>query len=316
MKKRIICFLAIFIFCGASISPQIAYCAPVNYNAQVSEIEKAYFGYDYPDDTVPVRLNRLEQAVYGMKYNQGTQQRIKRLYNDLAAGKNYTSSSESPNIAQNSDYNQHEELPPAEKDVRYPVVDKMEKQVLKTSYPSEDIYKRLSRLEKQVFKKESTASLNERVDALRGKVLYQSDFSDDGTIVLNDEDMDTPTGSAVSLDDSKYNYYSYQNSKDRVSPAKTASYDSAQNFDIDSLENSIFGKRYTADATSKRLARLENKVFQRTFDDSDDSRVQRLLAVTTAQRTSSQYDSNKWMNRLNTGIQIGGVILMILAMIL
>ena len=57
-------------------------------------------------------------------------------------------------------------------------------------------------------------------------------------------------------------------------------------------------------------------MFERTFSDDEEARIQRLLAVTTAQKTSSEYDSNKWSQRLNAGMQIGSILLMVLAMIL
>ena len=218
--------------------------------------------------------------------------------------------------------------PAAEAGIKYPVVDKLEQKVFNKTFENEDIYVRLSRLEKQTFKKESTLSLNERVDALRDKILGGARLAatdinpvteeiilDDGSEYYGDLDEE---------ENSRYNYYSYENSKNRIPEIESkfedgdmsgnASY--GQNYDLDVLEKQLFGKRFAQEPPSKRLTRLENKVFQRTFNDDNDSRTQRLLAVTTAQKTSKEYDSNKWAQRLNTGIQIGSILLMVLAMIL
>ena len=270
-------------------------------SSQIQELEKAYFGYDYPDDTDKARLNRLELAIYGRTYQESMTERINNLYADI----NTQTQQEQEELARYEENSEERPLPKAESDVKYPVVDKMEQKILKKTYENEDIYNRLARLEKQVFKKESTGSLNERVDALRGKVLYESQPEIDLA-------MDDDISSSELLDDSKYNYYSYEGSKNRIAKPSAGSIDT---FDIDSLEESVFSRK-TYGSINERLSKLEQKVFQRTFSDSTEARTQRLLAVTTAQKTAKQYDNNKWMNRLNTGMQIGGVILMILAMIL
>ena len=85
---------------------------------------------------------------------------------------------------------------------------------------------------------------------------------------------------------------------------------------MDMLEKEVFGQKYSNEPVKMRLARLENSVFQKTFSGSEDARIQRLLATTTAKKTARYYDNNKLMQHLNTGIQIGGIILMVLAMIL
>ena len=85
---------------------------------------------------------------------------------------------------------------------------------------------------------------------------------------------------------------------------------------LNRLEKTVFNRKFSGETSAQRLARLENSVFSKTFSDADDSRIQRLLAATTAQKTSGNYDNNTLMQRLNTGLQIGGIILMVLAMIL
>ena len=270
------CFIFTMLFFAFSLPVSAA-----SVSSQLQELEKAYFGYDYPDDTDKNRLNRLELAIYGRTYQEPVSERISNLYADI------NTQTQQEQLSQNDTMPEEKEPLKAESDV------------------NEDIYDRLARLEKQVFKKESTGSLNERVDALRGKVLYDSEPEIN---LAMEEDI----SSSELLDDSKYNYYTYGNSKNKLSKPAQSSVDT---FDIDTLEESVFGQKSYGSIDS-RLSKLEQKVFQKTFNDSVDARTQRLLAVTTARKTAKQYDNNKWMNRLNTGMQIGGVILMILAMLL
>ncbi len=288
---------------------------------KVSFIEKNHYGYTFSGSTES-RLTRLEKALYG-KSNTGSQKsRIEKLYNDLNLNNNmatgYATPVETPqNIG-----------PKAEAGIKYPVVDKLEQKVFKTTYPNEDIYDRLARLEKQTFKKESTLSLNERVDALRGKLLGGTSIT---TTEINPyteeiilENGQKYYGNELDNNNSNYNYYSYENSKNRIQKATPENeYESEswsqsynQSYDLDILEKQLFGKRFAQELPSQRLTRLENKVFERTFSDDEEARIQRLLAVTTAQKTSNEYDSNKWSQRLNAGMQIGSILLMVLAMIL
>lgn len=297
-------------------------------SAKLNEIEKNYYGYTFKG-TNTSRLNRLENALYGASSSKPQKDRADKIYKDLNLGINTGAASP---ITQNNTpehYQQPEDIgPKAEVGIQYPVVDKLEQKVFKKSYENEDIYIRLSRLEKHVFKKESTLSLNERVDALRDKLLGGSQLAavdidpsseeivlENGQKYIDDNQFDKQ--------DSTYNYYSYEGSKNHIPEiqSKTDDYRAndetySQNYDLDILEKQLFGKRYASELSSKRLARLENQLFQRTFSDDDEARIQRLLAVTTAQKTSQEYDSNKWARRLNTGIQIGSILLMVLAMIL
>lgn len=293
-----------FCFAGGALTEQIA------------QIEKNYFGYDYPNESDIKRIERLEKAVYGTTYQGSQVQRTQKLFNDLQA--NIALADESP---QETLGEYQEELPAAEKDVRYPVVDKIESKVFKKTFQNEDIYLRLSRLEKQVFKKESKSSLSERVDNLRSSVLGAVSANDD-VITLDGYDPYEPMGVSGDLpeDEGQYNYYSPQNTKNRVAKPdfgyKKSYGDEMESYDIDMLESSVLNRKFAGEPASRRLARLENSVFQKTFSDSEDARIQRLLAATTAQKTSKHYDNNRLMQNLNTGIQIGGIILMVLAMIL
>ena len=79
----------------------------------------------------------------------------------------------------------------------------------------------------------------------------------------------------------------------------------------------LFGKTYTTDSTSRRLSRLEKKILNKDFaSEPDELRIERLTTVANAQQSSQVYKESKLMQHVSTGIQIGGMILMLLAMIL
>ena len=303
---------------------------------KLNEIERNYYGYTFSGSNSS-RLARVENAIYGTTSKQPENTRVEKIYKDLGlATSNMANAVPSGELlAQSQNIG-----PKADAGIKYPVVDKLEQKTFNTVYANEDIYVRLSRLEKKIFpnSNKSTLSLNERVDALRDRVLGGTNsvavdidpmteeiVLGNGQKYYGDEDEKSYFNKKFANDSSNYNYYSYENSKNPV-PEKQSfeiagdggeyAEHYAQSYDLDILEKSLLGKRYTSETPSKRLARLETKVFQRTFNDDEDARIQRLLAVTTAQKTSQEYDSNKWSRRINTGMQIGSILLMVLAMIL
>ncbi len=310
MKKTVLTLFCILFINGAG------YCAE-SISGQIEKLEKNYFGYDYKGETTAQRLERLEKAVYGTSFKDNSQKRIQRLQRDMPQ---YASAAPVSEVSE-ADY---EQIPQeaADSDVKYPVVDKIEQKVFNKAYSGEDIYKRLSRLEKQVYKKESNASLNDRVDSLRASVLANARIMDDSSVVLEEYDPGF-SGAAADMnsfsDESRYNYYTPQNTKNRIAGPDyhfRSDNSSADLYDLDMLEKEVFGQKYSNEPAKMRLARLENAVFQKNFSGSEDARIQRLLATTTAKKTAKYYDNNKLMQHLNTGIQIGGIILMVLAMIL
>lgn len=316
------CFISIVTFMCMAALPTAGFCSDY-ITAKLNDIEKNYYGYTTKGSTES-RLLKLEQTLYGTIGKGNQKSRVDKIYKDLNIETNTQSVTGGASAIEQKTLSKNIG-PKADTGIKYPVVDKLEQKVFSKAYTNDDIYIRLSRLEKQVFKKESTLSLNERVDALRNKVLGGED-----TVAVNinpdTEEIILENGKKY-IDDSQYNYYSYENSKNKIreqenslSPDITDFSNFApkyeQSYDLDILEKQMFGKRFTQESFEQRLARLESKVFQRTFNDDFETRTQRLLAVTTAQKTSKEYDSNKWAQRINTGIQIGSILLMVLAMIL
>lgn len=330
LSKYLLIFSVLFVFLTSS---SVVYADSVT--DKLNEIEKNYYGYTFSGSNSS-RLARVENSIYGEISKQPENTRVAKIYKDLGLA----TSNAVNNVSTGDLLAQSQNIgPKADAGIKYPIVDKLEQKTFNTVYANEDIYLRLSRLEKKIFpnSNKSTLSLNERVDALRDRVLggtnsvaVDIDPMTEEIVLENGQkyygdDEKSYFNKNLANEKSNYNYYSYENSKNPV-PEKQSfeiagdggeyAEHYAQSYDLDILEKSLLGKRYTSETPSKRLARLESKVFQRTFNDDEDARIQRLLAVTTAQKTSQEYDSNKWARRLNTGMQIGSILLMVLAMIL
>ena len=65
------------------------------------------------------------------------------------------------------------------------------------------------------------------------------------------------------------------------------------------------------------LAQMEYETFGTEFSNEDTAtRIKRLNSVNKAKKSSSKYDSQKFSQRMSTAMEIGAMILMILAMVL
>ncbi len=278
-------------------------------------IENHIFGHENSKMKDSERLNQIEKFVYGTTKSSSTSTRLKQLNSDLGLETEMQS-----NIASNNDtYNNTQQRvfddpdedyanEPVDSSAQYPIVDNIENSLLKQTYKNENIYKRLDRLEQKAYGRISKASLSERVERLSSLVPppVSKNNSYDDYMANNDE----------------YNYFSPgTNGNPRASSAPvhidSPQPSAAKSATLLRLEQTIFGKMYTEDSTSRRLSRLEKKMLNKDFSaEPDELRIERLATVANAQQSAQVYKENKLMQHLSTGIQIGGMILMILAMIL
>lgn len=256
--------------------------------AQLSVIENSLWGFEYKKDSDAGRLKRIENQVFGaVDAKSATQDRINKVRQTL--GLENTSADEL--VAKDL-----EEL--EGKGVSYPVIDKLEMEFLKKNFLNEGIYARLDRLEKSVFGATQNGDLTDRVDRLVGSSSInarpqQKTYSPDNY---------TAQGLGQQLSRQQYN---------------DSYYEQDLQLQIAGLENQLFKKNFSQDPMGLRLNRLERKIFQRDFSSDDDfTRFQRLQAASTAKNTSKYYDGNKIQKYASTGMQIGTILLMILAFIL
>ncbi len=291
MKKFILLILCIVFF-------------PLISSAEISALsalENSLLGSEYKNDSDVQRVERLEQHLYGSKKSGNLQTRIKNIKNDTGysdpvkevpkqvPGQNNLKSNINPAL-NNELLNMKEDA-----SVDYPIVDKMEEEVFKTTYKNENIYKRLDRLEGKVFNKTSKASLNERVDKLSAVIL--------------------PMKRTAKMPD--YNYDSADMDSYYAQSGLTPITDQNVVFQLAVLEQDLLKGNYTNDNISNRLSRLENALFNRTFPtDNDISRLQRVMVAYDAKKNSYKYENNRKMQNVATFSQIGGILLMILAILL
>lgn len=332
MLKRI----GILIYICALLSLGGRCCALSQFSATLTKIEKSLFGVDYSTQADDARLSRIEKVVYGQTSTSPLQSRVSKLSTDLSADligneikpKRDSFEDEDAGIKQ-------EDIPKADKNVNYPIVDSLEKKVFNKDNKSAEINQRLSNLEQNVFKKTYSDDLNSRVERLKSAVMpekiAQSNDSDDdsdndsvanGGNVYSPSDVETVIPKNYDSDDmsdfpklpgSRFiPKYNRNNSVLDEYPG-----DSDLAVPLAALEKTILRKSYPNDITTNRLTRLELKVFSSTFtDDDEQTRLDRIASAYQAKKSSPKYDSNRFQQHMATAMQVGAVLLMILAAVL
>ena len=274
----------------------------------LATIENHIFGYENSKMTDVQRLETIEKFVYGKTQNSNIQTRLSNLNSDLGFSNGEDNNIASNQQNMNNSYKEYDySLEPTDPSAKYPVVDNIEQSLLSKTYPAENIYKRLDRLEKKAYGKVLKGSLSERVERLSTLVEPISPQKSYDEYMADNDDYNyfSPATNGNPRASSSQHYIP----ETMPSPTKTA--------DLLALEQNVLGKTYTSDSTSRRLSRLEKKMLNKDFTtEPDELRIERLTTVANAQQSSQVYKESKLMQHVSTGIQIGGMILMFLAMIL
>ncbi len=292
---------------------------------QLTKIETTLWDLNYPEDADEVRLKRIEEEVFGTSESKtkiSLQERIDKL--NSALGLESLAEAKAPISELYKD---------EAAGINYPAVDMLELQLLGKNHKSENIYKRLERLEDKVFGKAQKGDLAQRTDSLKAKISMMKPSSTLPSYQSGEYYRQTAPSNG-SFGNSPYTYGDEYTEEDVIakarSDAKNRSRQPKYNYDynnnyggsdmalqIAGLENSLFGQTYSYDPMAVRLNRLERRIFQRDFASDDEySRISRLQAASTAKKTAKYYDGNKFQKFASTGMQIGTFVLMILALIL
>ncbi len=313
----------------------------------LSTIENNLYGIEYTNQSDNARLDRIEQTVYGEKKSGSIKSRLSNLDKDIASeqmGKEVTprkyaftngeddgDNFYSPKTQQNQQLAQKEEyLEPEEKadpNIEYPVVDSLEQTAFGKSYKHMEIKTRLSNLEKQAFRKTyANDDLAVRVDRLKDKLAYNAPKnSDEAFFSHNDYYQDESYLADNPQTQYPDNYFSPQNVQQESynnSVQREKSWDrqiSDRDFrsKLNKLEKNVYKQSFSDDTVDKRLSRLESTVFNSNFSkESDSSRLSRLYGAVNAQKVAKKYDSNGFQQKMATALQIGFMVLMVVAMIL
>lgn len=293
-------------------------CAAASqYSAILDNLENSIYGFTYTSSDDASRLSRIEKSVYGQsKDNKTVPDRISSLKKDMAAdliGQEIAPKEDTFADEQDS-YKEEiiaEDRHPAA-NVDYPSINELEKQIFKKEFKDQDLNSRLAKLEKQALGKTfDTDPFSSRVERLQAKIKPKS-FMDNSIAQSSNDYFDDQ---AIPLD-KNYNLDSYH-SPDFDYDEYNSRPRSSQRVNLASVEKSIFKRVFDNDNTSNRLSRLESTMFGTTFNsDSEQERINRISSAYKAAKSASKYDSNKFSQNMGTAMQIGTILLMILACVL
>lgn len=322
--KKITLLIALILFLNINGSCALAVTST---QSVLGKIENSLYGFQYDSDSDAARLDRIETSVYGTpSSSKNSAQRIEKLRTDLSADLiGHEIKPAEDTFAEPEDTVAYEPPQKEASNINYPVVDELEKQVFKKTFTSQDITVRLSNLEKKTFNKTYNDDLSSRVDRLKAQVYPQSAMDNrfaDASDAFYDEDYVVPKGGTFHMNrydaPDRFDYDAFNahnnsmyeddyNSSPR--PAKKAS--------LSTVEKKLMKQNYSDDTMENRLSRIESYMFGTVFSDDDQqTRIDRISSAYNAQKSSGKYDSNKFAQNMTTGIQIGMLILMVLACIL
>ena len=313
MKKLIL------VSCIIIISSSCAFAG--QHTQTLGKIENVLYGFQYDNENDNDRLSRIEKTVYGTSSNGNIENRIKKLKTDISADLMGQEIKPKEDTFADEDYYTIEEEPVADTNIQYPAVDELEMRIFKQVYQSKDIKQRLTDLETKTFGKNFTqddlATRTERLKAeikpesLMNNAIAQSSntFYDDDVVTLDKDYHLDRYDSPYEFDYDAYNMAQNASRHNHFSIGKKS--------DINSIENTVLKRTYPNETLDKRLSRLERTIFGTEFLDEDEqTRLERISAACKAQKSASKYDMNKFGRNMATAMQIGTILLMVLACIL
>ena len=268
-------------------------------NADIlNKIENDLYGFSYTNDKTKNRVERLEKTIYGKANSGDINKRITKLSGDISAdvigleiNPSRDSFMEDDKISEDSS-------------VEYPIVDEIEQKLFNTTYKNRDFHTRIVTIEKKLFGKiYDVDDYSKRMDRIKSKMYPDSiAYNND-----NDEYIENEMLTSKDLSGTKHNRFSmpfgqrnytrpYTNYGDFNYNSSNMLSDRNLNDDLTQLEYDVFGTEFSSDDTQTRIKRLNS--------------------ANKAKRTSQKYDSQKFSQHMSTAMEIGAMILMILAMVL
>ena len=292
MKLKLISYLLLLII--IIFSPNICLGASKTQSAEISKIETELFGFDYVTDNINNRLSRLEKNIYGKSFTGDIDKRLKKISTDVAAEQigleipaTEDTFSEDNIVADNS--------------VSYPVVDEIETKLFNQTFKNKDFHSRIVNIERKLFGKiYDVDDYSTRMDRIKAEVMperlaREKVFGYDNSNSISQNDLS-------GLNSNRYSgLYGQEN--------YTRPYTNYGDY--------LGGASPVADNIEEQLAFMENQTFGTEFSkDTTEKRLKRLNSANKAQKSSQRYDSQKFNQRMSTVMEIGAMLLMILAMVL
>lgn len=298
MKKYcIVTLIIIYLFSTVQIE---CFAAKNTQNAEISKIENEIYGFDYSKDILENRISRLEKTIYGKSSSGNITNRLKKLATDINAEQIGLE------IEPTEDTFKEEELV-ADSTVNYPIVDEIEMKLFNQTYKNRDFHTRIVTIERKLFGKiydvEDYSTRMERIksEVMPERLAQEKVFGyDKGNLDYNSLSSDDLSG----LTQSRFGGIMPFGQKNYTRPyANYGDYTGAASEIPENLED--------------ELAQLEYNTFGTEFSNDDtQTRIKRLNSVNKAKKSSQKYDSQKFQQRMSTVMEIGAMLLMILAMVL
>lgn len=295
-------------------------CFATTNGTLLDNIEKSLYGFTYTTSDEASRLSRIEQSVYGQpKTNKTISERISALKKDISAEQigHEISPKEDTFMEDNDSYKEEklaqEKMPPAGANVDYPSINELEQKIFSQQYKNKDLNSRLASLEQKSFGKTfDNDSFSARVERLQAKVKPKS-FMDNSIAQSSNSYYDDD---AIPLD-KNYKLDEYQPPEFDYDAYNARNIAKSKPTNIASIEKSIFKRNFNGESIDNRLSRIESTMFGTTFiNDSQEDRLRRISSAYKATKSASKYDSNKFSQNMATAMQIGTLLLMILACVL
>ena len=302
--KKILTYLFIITYLSSFfILYMPSYAATKESN--LSKIENDIYGYEYNKDSTQKRVERLERSIYGKISSGDINTRIKKLSADISAD---VIGLEIPPV---EDTFAEEEKLAEDSSVNYPVVDEIEQKIFNQTYKNRDFHSRIVAIERKLFGKiYDVDDYSTRMDRIKAEVMpdrLAEEKLDDSVYIPGSRYYDDNAFTSSDLSGLSTNRFGmpfgqrnysrpYVNYGDMTGGAAASSRNPNLNDELAQLEYETFGTSFAEDDTT--------------------SRIKRLNSASKAQKSSSRYDSYKFSQRMSTAMEIGAMILMILAMVL
>lgn len=344
LKKILITFLFII------LSTNLTF-ADSKTSKILSRIENNLFGIEYKNQNESTRLSRIEEQVYGEAKSGNIKTRLENLSKDIATNqmgqeitpKRDTFEEENETFTQEkvAKTTQEEYYEPDNPKIEYPTVNELEEQIFGKTYKNLDINTRLSKLEKETFKKTYEDALSDRVDRLKNKLAYTKPQTQEENYFSNNNSADgnyfSPNNTYQPQDNyfspENYNNTPYENyySQQMLAQNPNDTYTEKQRYQaidenisdrnfrskLNKLEKNVYRQSFSDDNIDNRLSRLESTIFKTNFSsDKNTTRLSRIASAVEAQKSAKKYDSNGFQQKMATAMQIGMFVLMVVAMIL
>lgn len=264
--------------------------------ALLTKIENNMYGFDYTNDSAQNRVARLEKTVYGKSSSGDVNKRIKRLSGDISADVIGLE------IEPVKDTFLAEEEAKEDSSVDYPVVNEIEEKVFNKTFKNRDLHSRIVAIEKKIFGKiYDIDDYPTRLDRIKSKIMPESFYNDKFANEYHDYD--------------EQEYYTL--------PKKNAFGNFSMPFGQRNYTRPYanYGDRSTTSSAGENLyddlTQMEYDAFGTEFSNEDvQTRIKRLNSANKAKKSKFKYDSQKFSQHMSTAMEIGAMILMILAMVL